>query len=279
MRTKLLLILSLLPFILPAQTVLTFVDQQSRQPIPGVLVKSTGKNILLSNDKGEVSIVLSEPTEMIASHISYGMQPFLASAEESQYIYMERVQIPLTEVVLSSFETERPLLKQAAAIQRLPEGDLYRFNETSIVNAFNTRPGIRVEERAPASYRISIRGSSLRSPFGVRNDKVYWNDIPFTAPDGTTPLNILDLSNEGNTEIIKGPAGSIYGAGNGGVINFSSRQNVVSNKFSTDFAIGDFGMTKYRIGIDQQLENGGMSASYVHQNSDGHREHTSMDRK
>ncbi|HLT08542.1 MAG TPA: TonB-dependent receptor [Cyclobacteriaceae bacterium] len=279
MRTKLLLILSLLPFILPAQTVLTFVDQQSRQPIPGVLVKSTGKNILLSDDKGEVSIVLSEPTEMIASHISYGMQPFLASAEESQYIYMERVQIPLTEVVVSSFETERPLLKQAAAIQRLPEGDLYRFNETSIVNAFNTKPGIRVEERAPASYRISIRGSSLRAPFGVRNVKVYWNEIPFTAPDGTTPLNILDLSNIQNTEIIKGPAGSIYGAGNGGVINFTSRQKVADNRISSDFSLGDFGMTRFRLGIDQRVETGGISASYVQQKSEGHREHSAMDRK
>src|SRR5690606_9287011 len=82
-----------------------------------------------------------------------------------------------------------------------------------------------------------------------------------------------------NTEIIKGPAGSIYGAGNGGVISFASRQKIVTNKVSTDFSRGDFGMSRYRFGIDQQLENGGLSASYVRQKSDGHREHTAMDRK
>src|SRR5690606_22394322 len=117
----------------------------------------------LSDEQGEVNIAISAPTEMIASHISYGIQSFVAVPDEPQSVNLRRAQIPLTEVIVSSFETERPLLEQAAAIQRIPESDLYRFNETSIVNAFNTKPGIRVEERAPASYRISIRGSSLRA--------------------------------------------------------------------------------------------------------------------
>jgi len=279
MKTKLLLVLVFLPFLISAQTTLTFLDEQSKEPVVGVVVKSSAKTTYISDEKGEISTAISAPTEMIASHISYGIQAFLALPGERTSINLQRAQIPLTEVIVSSFETQRPLLEQAAAIQRIPESDLYRFNETSIVNAFNTKPGIRVEERAPASYRISIRGSSLRAPFGVRNVKVYWNDIPFTAPDGTTPLNILDLSNVENTEIIKGPAGSIYGAGNGGVINFTSRQQIRDNRISSDFSVGDFGMTRFRLGVDQQLENGGISASYVQQKSDGHREHTAMDRK
>lgn len=279
MKLELLLFLSLSPFLTCAQTLLTFVDEQSQQPIPGVVVKSSTKDSYLSDELGQIKVTISAPTEMIASHISYRVLSFAAVPGEPQTVVLQRSQIPLTEVVVTSFETERPLLEQAAAIQRIPESDLYRFNETSIVNAFNTKPGIRVEERAPASYRISIRGSSLRAPFGVRNVKVYWNDIPFTAPDGTTPLNILDLANVENTEIIKGPAGSIYGAGNGGVINFTSRQQIAENRISSDFSFGDFGTTRFRLGVDQQLENGGISASYVQQKSDGHREHTAMDRK
>lgn len=279
MKKTILLSLFLLPFLLEAQTTLIFRDLQSEQPIAAVVVKSSSKASYLSDEKGEVDLELSAPTEMIAIHISYGTHSFVVLPNEDQVVYLQRTQVPLTEVVVTSFETERPLLRQAAAIERISEGDLSRFNETSIVNAFNTKPGIRMEERAPASYRISIRGSSLRAPFGVRNVKVYWNDIPFTAPDGTTPLNILDLSNVENTEIIKGPAGSIYGAGNGGVINFSSRQKITDNKVSTDFSLGDFGMTRFRLGVDQRLENGGLRASYVQQKSDGHREHSAMDRK
>src|SRR5690606_2413533 len=54
---------------------------------------------------------------------------------------------------------------------------------------------------------------------------------------------------------------------------------VTENRISSDFSFGDFGTTRFRLGVDQQLENGGLSASYVQQKSDGHREHTAMDRK
>ena len=216
---------------------------------------------------------------MIFTHVAFANTTLSVPASGEYTARLERSDNALSEVVVSSFQTERPLLVQAAAISRVSESELYRFNETSIVHAFNTKPGIRVEERAPASYRISIRGSSLRSPFGVRNTKVYWNDIPFTAADGTTPLNLLDLSNIENTEIIKGPAGSIYGAGNGGVISFTSKQRVDENRISTDLSVGDFGLMRYRIGIEQQLENGGISASYAKQKADGYRDHTAMDRE
>jgi len=50
MKIKLLLLLSFLPLLTPAQTVLTFVDEQSQQPIPGVVVKSSAKNTYLSDE-------------------------------------------------------------------------------------------------------------------------------------------------------------------------------------------------------------------------------------
>lgn len=279
MKIKILLALIILPTLLSAQTIVKFYDSKSEETVPGVLVRTDQKNSYVSNENGELNINMSDPMDMISSHLTYESKTFRVIPNENNQIYLDKKEVSLTEVIVTTFETERPLLEQAAAIVRVSEADLFRFNETSLVNAFNTKPGIRVEERAPASYRISIRGSSLRAPFGVRNVKIYWNDIPFTAPDGTSPLNILDLSNVENTEIIKGPAGSIYGAGNGGVVSFTSRQKITDNKISSDLAIGDFGMTRYRFGINQQLENGGVSASYVRQKSDGHREHSALDRK
>ena len=41
-----------------------------------------------------------------------------------------------------------------------------------------------MEERSPGSYRLSIRGSLLRSPFGVRNVKLYLDDFIFTDAGG-----------------------------------------------------------------------------------------------
>ena len=79
-----------------------------------------------------------------------------------------------------------------------------------------------MEERSPGSFRLAIRGSSLRSPFGVRNVKVYWNGIPFTDAGGNTYLNLFDFNSIANIEVIKGPGGSMYGAGTGGVVLLES---------------------------------------------------------
>lgn len=273
----------LLFFVIPlaafGQNRITILDKNTQHTIPGVLVKIQGQNNQVSDDNGELTLRLSNPTLLVFSHISYENLSVLSNPNEDLQIELIPNISALNEVVVSGFESERPLIHQAGAISKVLENELYRFNENSLLSAFNTKPGIRVEQRAPASYRISIRGSSLRSPFGVRNVKVYWNDIPFTSPDGTTALNILDLSNLQNTEIIKGPAGSIFGAGNGGVISMESRKTVSENYLSSDLGIGDFGLLRYRIGIDQKIGEGGINASYVHQKSDGYREHSALDRK
>ncbi len=274
------LLLLAIPITLQAQEVqLIILDKETQETIPGATIQAEGMETQVSDENGIISFSLSQNYFVMVSHIAYENQSFQLRPGMSREVRLDKKTTSLGEVVVSAFEADRPLLEQAAAISRVTEAELYRFNETSIVQAFNTKPGIRVEERAPASYRISIRGSALRSPFGVRNVKVYWNDMPFTFPDGTTPLNLLDLSNIQNSEIIKGPAGSIYGAGNGGVINLQSLQQSNQNKISSELAIGDFGMRRYRFAVDQRLENGGISASYVHQQSDGYREHSAVDRK
>ncbi|WP_373520400.1 TonB-dependent receptor domain-containing protein [Aquiflexum sp.] len=261
------------------QNRIVILDKITQNTIPGVLVKIKGQDNQVSNSNGEVVLNLNNPTLLVFSHISFEKLSVQLNPNENKTIELIPSISSLSEVVVSGFESERPLVHQAGAISKVLENELYRFNENSLLSAFNTKPGIRVEERAPASYRISIRGSSLRSPFGVRNVKVYWNDIPFTSPDGTTALNILDLSNLQNTEIIKGPAGSIFGAGNGGVISMESRKTVSENYLSSDIGIGDFGLFRYRFGIDQKIGEGGINASYVHQKSEGYREHSALDRK
>jgi iron complex outermembrane recepter protein len=269
----------LIPIALSAQTNITVLDKTNQEPIPGAIIKVQGQSNVVSDANGNARLMINNTTTLYFSHISYESATVHVEPNETVIINLSPVLNPLGEVLVVGFESERPLVHQAGAISKVFESDLYRFNENSILSAFNTKPGIRIEQRAPASYRISIRGSSLRSPFGVRNVKVYWNDIPFTSPDGTTALNILDLSNIQNSEIIKGPAGSIYGAGNGGVISFESRKRVEENYVSSDVGIGDFGMLRYRIGIDQKIGNGGLNVSYVDQKSDGYREHNAVDRK
>ena len=124
----------------------------------------------------------------------------------------------LQEVVVRAYEQNRKLSDVGAAIGWVGQSQLNRFSNTNILPAVNTVPGVRMEERSPGSYRLNIRGSSLRSPFGVRDVKIYYNEIPLTDPGGNTYLNELGFYNFQSIEIIKGPAGSLYGAGIGGAM-------------------------------------------------------------
>jgi len=97
----------------------------------------------------------------------------------------------LQEVVVSAYEQNRKLAEVSAAIGVITTAEWNRYNKMSIVPAMNSIPGVRMEERSPGSYRLSFRGSTLRSPFGVRNVKVYLDGIPFTDPGGNTYLTQL----------------------------------------------------------------------------------------
>src|SRR6266496_1378772 len=83
----------------------------------------------------------------------------------------------LQQVIVKAYEQNRQLKEVSAAINYIDDGQLKRFSNTSILPALNTTPGVHMEERSPGSYRLNIRGSTLRSAFGVRNVKVYWNEI------------------------------------------------------------------------------------------------------
>lgn len=277
MKNTLTLLFFLITIATQAQIQLTITDQVSGLPVENVRVRPENQKFLTTNSSGIIALAGDGMRISFAKEgYEYLEKWFVAGEYEIQLIPEV---LNLGAVTVSAFESERPLLEQSAAIVKVSERDFARFNEISPVNAFNQKAGVRIEERAPASYRISIRGSSLRAPFGVRNVKVYWNDVPFTAPDGTTALNLLDLSNIKSSEVIKGPSGSIYGAGNGGAISLYSQPVLNSNRIATDYLTGSFGLRKYKIGLTQTIGNGGIEASFVSQKSRGYRDLSAMDRK
>ena len=182
----------------------------------------------------------------------------------------------LEEVVIRAYEANRPILQVPASIGLVVSTDLERFSNTSLVSAVNNIPGIRMEERSLGSYRFSIRGSSLRSPFGVRNVKVYWNELPLTDPGGNTYLNQLDANSIGQIEIIKGPGSSLYGAGTGGVILLKSPQPENENLISASWMGGSYGLNNYQLSLLQGGKNASHYVGYQHQEATGYREQTRM---
>jgi len=183
----------------------------------------------------------------------------------------------LQEVVIEAYETDRQLSEVPASIGVVKSRDFERFNNTSILPAVNLIPGVRMEERSPGSYRFSIRGSSLRSPFGVRNVKAYWNGLPFTDGGGNTYLNLIDFNSIASVEVIKGPGGSLYGAGTGGVILLKSPQ-VQQDLIQADAVVGSYGLRRFLLKGQAHSEKIQANVQVGLHESDGYREQTALKR-
>lgn len=191
----------------------------------------------------------------------------------------DSLKIELEEVVVVGYESNRSIMETPASISTIKADQLYLFDNSSLLSGVNSLPGIRIEERAPGSYRVSIRGSSLRSPFGVRNVKVYWNGIPFTEPTGSTALNLLDMKNVNSIEVLKGPAGSMYGAGNGGVLLLNSFASTPHTQITSAGSVGSYGDVRYSGSYLRKMKNGTLQYRYAKQKLDGYRDQSFLDRE
>ena len=192
----------------------------------------------------------------------------------------------LGEIRVKGFETGSQRLNVPASVDVLTRRDLQRYANISLVPVMNTLPGVRMEERSPGSYRLSVRGSLLRSPFGIRNVKVYWNDFILTDAGGNTYLNLVDFNAAGRIEVMKGPAGSIYGAGTGGVVNLQSPamlalKDTVSPRqdFSLQLTGGSYGQFSEQFRWSGSNKKVQWQFLQGHFQSDGYRENSRMRRE
>jgi iron complex outermembrane recepter protein len=179
----------------------------------------------------------------------------------------------LNEVVVTAFEQTR-VINCGTIVKVISNNSADRNNKTSLVNSFNSITGVRMEERSPGSYRINIRGSSLRSPFGVRNVKVYWNNIPVTDPGGSTYFNQFAFNNFSSIEIFKGPAGSMYGAGTGGLLLMRSFENFVKPAVNIEYITGSYGLQNILTSVSFGEKYGHSMLTAAHNESNGYRDHT-----
>jgi iron complex outermembrane receptor protein len=161
----------------------------------------------------------------------------------------------------------------------IDRNSLDRQSPYSLVPAINSVPGARMEERSPGSYRLSIRGSLLRSPFGIRNVKIYLTEFPFTDAGGNTYLNSLDISNLEKLVVLKGPESSIFGANTGGVLLIDPvRKPRDSSMASLNISGGSYGLAAqdawFRVGSTKSV----LTVNQGYLRSGGYRENSAMSR-
>lgn len=257
------------------------VINEQQQPLQSVTV-TVGKNLLttLTDSSGNYSFPFSSSSISLSfSHVGYETVIINTTKENVLPITLVRSNFFLSETVVNAFERSSNVRAIPASVSVLNKASLDRFSNESFVPSINTVPGVKMDERSPGSYRLSIRGNLLRSTFGVRNVKIYWNGIPFTDANGNTYFNELSLNNISKIEILKGPSGSMYGSGTGGVILLKSDLNATKEKNITlQTMAGSYGSFSANASYNQSKRDAVSTLSYSHQQADGYRVHTNMRR-
>lgn len=187
----------------------------------------------------------------------------------------------LEEVTVSAYFAEQPLLRLTASAGVVSQSALANQSGASLLPAINAVPGVRMEERSPGSYRLSLRGSLLRSPFGVRNVKVYLDEIPLTDAGGNTYFNLLDAGSVNRIEILKGPDGSLFGANSGGVVRLTPHGVADDTAQTANLRLsgGTYGLFHQRLAATvRPTGNYGFSVNQAYQRADGYRQHSAMNR-
>lgn len=186
----------------------------------------------------------------------------------------------LEPVTVSAFSIKAKWKDAGASVALLDKKSMQLYDNNSLVPVMNTVAGVRMEERSPGSYRLSIRGSLLRSPFGVRNVKMYWDHIPLTDATGNTYLQLIDINSLQGIEIIKGPASSFYGANTGGTILLKSDNDVSAdkNKFYAGLGGGSFNMFCEEAGWKYSSKNFVSNIQQGHLQNNGYRDNSALRR-
>jgi len=257
-------------------------DQQTNEPLIGANVRMPGTNTGVSTNK-QGQFVLetkTKPDSLLITYIGYQKKKIsISSDQESLNILLEPDNVALNELQVVGFDSRKTLQRTTGSVSLITEKSFKRTSQVSLQPILNTIPGVRMDQSNLSDARISIRGSGVRSNFGIRNIKIYVNEIPITEADGFTRIEGLDVATLGRAEVIKGPASSVYGMGTGGVINFQTQRapyGFSSIEFSN--TVGSFGMRRnamtYRTGTDKF----NAAITYGDRNHNGFRAHNDDDR-
>jgi len=253
-------------------------DSQTRQPLAGVILTTkTAQQVGKSDTKGYFEISSDQPDGQVKATLpGYKSQIIKINANQNELnVQLDADGVSLNEVRVAGYSENKTSKETAGGISLITSRDINRGSAVSLQPTLNSIPGVRMDQSTLSEARISIRGNGVRASYGIRNVKIYVNEIPVTEADGTTRIEALDVNSIGRAEVIKGPASSIYGAGTAGVINFQlQRSPYQEQSIEASALVGSYGLhrlaTTYRSGGDKVNSY----ASYGWQEYDGYREHS-----
>jgi iron complex outermembrane receptor protein len=136
-------------------------------------------------------------------------------------------------------------------------------------------PGLSFKQgNGPRDIVISIRGSSARNGFGVRNIVLLEDGFPVTQPDGLGRTDLTDPHAYAAVDVYRGPSSALFGNfANGGAINFRTRSGAEIDGVETGHEFGSFGYLNNYTAIGKRYENFDIAVFASDVRSDGFIQH------
>lgn len=136
--------------------------------------------------------------------------------------------------------TETPVSQNQAQVSR---EDFKNSPATTIADIIGLVPGVTfVQGNGPRDVAVSVRGSSTRQTYGVRNVQVFEDGFPVTQPDGLARTDLTDPHAYSSIDVVEGPSSALYGNyASGGAINFHTRSGSEIQGVEVGADFGSFG--------------------------------------
>ncbi|MBA3683326.1 MAG: TonB-dependent receptor [Bacteroidetes bacterium] len=194
--------------------------------------------------------------------------------------------VDLNEVqIIDSLSQKKAELYQPLSSVKLNETELKRGTGLFMDDAINTNiPGVYMEKRTiSAGQQFNIRGygngvrgtNGVNSNFDGQGSKVYLNGIAITDAEGITLMDDIDFGSIGNVEVIKGPAGSLYGLAIAGVVNLKTKTAEKGKvAIGQDYLTGSYGLQRLTSHVEIGGERSSVLINYGNQQFSGYMKHT-----
>jgi iron complex outermembrane receptor protein len=165
---------------------------------------------------------------------------------------------------------------------------IHGSTNSDLSKALNSIPSVKMETRGDGgSRRLHVRGSSLRSPYSVRNTMLYYDGFVLTEADGNSPLELLDPDLIKSVSFVTGPAAASYGGAYGGALEIVSLNNLKTGTHAwahvqmgstggeghrRDEGISVWGLnSRISAGVSHGFERGSINLSTVISDNPGYR--------
>ncbi len=140
------------------------------------------------------------------------------------------------EIVVTAQKREQSIMDIPFAISAFDEAEIKARGAADIKDLQYSIPGLSITNNQPGQDRVQIRGASAGTGIGMPTVGRYLDEVSVSS-DATQRALDVPLLDIGRVEVLRGPQGTLYGAGSiGGTIKF------ISNAPSLEETEGSLGL-------------------------------------